>query len=1106
MRFTNTRWNESSAYPPCARRPKRYNTAMVADTLILQTKLIPPKPLQPNLYRPRLSERILRCLHHNVTLVQAATGYGKSTALVQALADGKVPLFWYSAAETDADPMAFLLHVVHALRLQLPEIADSTLAFLRQGPAGGPASWRRATDMLINELADDLRTDSALVIDDFHLVADVPEIAHIVARLVDYLPPNIHVILSARQRPALLPLSRWKVKGRLLEIGVEDLAFTADEIETLFRALYKVQLAPADVERLARETEGWVIALQMIWKALESGSVASLQDVWTALPEALDPLFDYLAKEVLNRTSPERQHFLLVTSVLHSMTPDVCDAMLGWRGSETILRGLCDDGLFVHQTGPQEYRYQHLFRDFLQEQLAAHGLSKSALHRQAARFYTGEGAAEEAVIHFLAAGDFIPAAEAIGALAEGMIRTGRLDTLRNWIVALPHPVLEEYPLLMVWLGDTYRLASQFEEALEWYSRAESRFRATGDNAGLSRALRAQGTVYLDTVRPLRAEALLEEALRLNDEKDRRERAALLEALAENRTNLGRLDEARALREQARALLTSDGPSAADLDVRVLLRTGRIAQAQAILEQRAAEERAAPPHRPARAHRETLLLLSLIHAFRGDPEAAMQCALDGIQVGRALGSPFVEAVGYMRLGHAHQIGKPRPEEAEACYQKAIAMAKSLQVSRATVEPLWGLTRLYGFFGDAGRAEACAQEGIDIALAAGDEWIAALVRLTLGAVYVHTNRIPQAIDELARAETAFLRCSDAFARAACRLWLSLAYLDSGDPAAFALHAEALLRLVQDNEGAALLTRPSLLAPPDPQRCIPLFMEARRRRIHMAYVSRLLDDLGVAEFESHPGYSLTIQVLGPLRIWRGREEIGPREWQREKARQLFALLLAHRGKFLQRDQILEYLWPHSDPSSAEARFKVALNALNHALEPQRPSRSAGFFILRRESAYGLNPAAALRVDVDEFEHLMSKAEQTAVPEESIRLLREALALYRGDYLSDFLYEDWTLRERERLRQAYLHGITHLAGRLADIGDCDEAAAWCQRALAIDNCWEEAYRVLMRCYSAQGNRAMVIRTFEQCEATLRAELSAPPMPETVSLYQRLLAEERSR
>jgi hypothetical protein len=39
-----------------------------------------------------------------------------------------------------------------------------------------------------------------------------------------------------------------------------------------------------------------------------------------------------------------------------------------------------------------------------------------------------------------------------------------------------------------------------------------------------------------------------------------------------------------------------------------------------------------------------------------------------------------------------------------------------------------------------------------------------------------------------------------------------------------------------------------------------------------------------------------------------------------------------------------------------------------------------------------------------------------------------------------------------------------------------------------------------------MVIRTFEQCESTLRSELDAPPMPETIDLYRRLVAEEPPR
>ena len=52
-------------------------------------------------------------------------------------------------------------------------------------------------------------------------------------------------------------------------------------------------------------------------------------------------------------------------------------------------------------------------------------------------------------------------------------------------------------------------------------------------------------------------------------------------------------------------------------------------------------------------------------------------------------------------------------------------------RLIVEASWGLCRVYGYSGDLARALPAATEGIDIATAAGDEWIASLVRVSLGA---------------------------------------------------------------------------------------------------------------------------------------------------------------------------------------------------------------------------------------------------------------------------------------------------------------------------------------------------------------------------------------
>ena len=42
----------------------------------------------------------------------------------------------------------------------------------------------------------------------------------------------------------------------------------------------------------------------------------------------------------------------------------------------------------------------------------------------------------------------------------------------------------------------------------------------------------------------------------------------------------------------------------------------------------------------------------------------------------------------------------------------------------------------------------------------------------------------------------------------------------------------------------------------------------------------------YSYHPGVTLRIQTFGPLRVWRGTQEIGPHEWQRKKAQQMLAL----------------------------------------------------------------------------------------------------------------------------------------------------------------------------------------------------------------------------
>ncbi len=99
---------------------------------------------------------------------------------------------------------------------------------------------------------------------------------------------------------------------------------------------------------------------------------------------------------------------------------------------------------------------------------------------------------------------------------------------------------------------------------------------------------------------------------------------------------------------------------------------------------------------------------------------------------------------------------------------------------------------------------------------------------------------------------------------------------------------------------------------------------------------------------------------------------DWKRDKARQLFQLLLTEQGRALHREEITERLWPDRAPQAAVRDFKVALTALNKALEPQRSPDAPYAFIVREGTCYALRADADLWLDARVFEQACERGQQ--------------------------------------------------------------------------------------------------------------------------------------
>ena len=184
--------------------------------------------------------------------------------------------------------------------------------------------------------------------------------------------------------------------------------------------------------------------------------------------------------------------------------------------------------------------------------------------------------------------------------------------------------------------------------------------------------------------------------------------------------------------------------------------------------------------------------------------------------------------------------------------------------------------------------------------------------------------------------------------------------------------------------------------------------------------------------------------------------------------------------------------------------LSALRRSLNNGYIGDARGGYILCKNGVYQLNPAVPLRSDVDEFQAFYQAGRQKSGSATVVQY-EAACQLYKGPFLTEDLYVDWPIIEREQLVQAYLAMCSALAEHYLEIGDYEDAAKWANAILKENRCDEVAHQQLMRIYATAGHRSEALRQYQRCERILAEELNVSLMPETVSLFHTLLNSESS-
>lgn len=202
------------------------------------------------------------------------------------------------------------------------------------------------------------------------------------------------------------------------------------------------------------------------------------------------------------------------------------------------------------------------------------------------------------------------------------------------------------------------------------------------------------------------------------------------------------------------------------------------------------------------------------------------------------------------------------------------------------------------------------------------------------------------------------------------------------------------------------------------------------------------------------LQVELFGVMRVTQNNwlnEVIMTREIQA-----LLAYLLLQRRRVHSREVLSGMFWGKHSQERARGSLNTALWKLKKALEPE--GIPAGTYLKNT--------------------HL------------------KVLELYKADLLEGF-YDNWALRERERLRTLYLKSLIYQYYGFH--GACESAIAYGQQILDLDPLREEIHREMMRLYLENGQRTLSLRQYEICRSTLAEELGISPMEDTQALYAQI-------